>query len=132
MRQIIEHPHVELLRSAYEAFAGGDMDSLGDLLAHDAFALVGGRNLLSGMHRGAPEVLGLFRTMLELSDVLELDIHDILANDDHGMAIVNVKAARGDLRYEQFETHVFELAESKIEGLFVYWNDPAPADQFFR
>jgi hypothetical protein len=58
-------------------------------------------------------------------------MHDILANDDHGMAIVNVIARRGDATYDEWETHVFEIVDGEVAGIFIYWNDPAPADAFF-
>ena len=123
------HPNVEVLAGFYEAFPA---DDLSELFAEDAFALVGGANALSGTHRDRLAVLGLIKAYRRAAaDGLELDVHDILANDDHGMAIVRVEAKRGNSTYDEYETHVFEIVDGLIAGIFVYWNDPAPADAFF-
>ena len=125
----MSHPNEAMLRAFYEAFPSGDV---GSLLAKDVFALVTADHSLSGTHRGRDEFVSVvsgYRSMAP--DGLELDLHDVLANDAHGMAIVRVTARRGDDTYDEWETHVFEIEEGAIAGLFVYWNDPAPANAFF-
>jgi len=123
------HPNIDMLAGFYEAFPE---DDLSGLFSEDTFALVGGSNSLSGTHRGRQAVLGVIESYRKAAaDGMELDVHDILANDDHGMAIVRVSASRGDAAYDEYETHVFEIVDGLIAGIFVYWNDPAPADLFF-
>lgn len=123
------HPNIDLLARFYEMLAGGDVS---ELIAEDAFAFAGGSNDLSGTHRGRDAVVRrLARYRAASPDRFEVDIHDILANDDHGMAIVRIVAERGHVSYDEHETHVFELVEGTIAGIFIYWNDPAPADAFY-
>jgi ketosteroid isomerase-like protein len=123
------HPNIAVLAGFYEGFLE---DDLAELLAEEAFAIVGGANTLSGTHRGRVAVLALIAAYRgAAADGLDLDVHDILANDDHGMAIVRVVGRRGNATYDEYETHVFEMVDGRIAGLFVYWNDPAPADAFF-
>ena len=123
------HPNIAVLDRFYELFTGGE---IADLLMADAFVHVGGDNALSGMHQGrqaAVECLNKYRSAA--TDGIELDIHDLLTNDDHGLAIVRVTARRDHETYDEWETHVFELVDGAIAGVFVYWNDPGPADEFF-
>ncbi len=113
-------------------YEGSPKDDLSELVDEDAFALIGGNNALSGTHRGKNGVLAAIDSYRRAAaDGLELEMHDILANDDHGMAIVRISASRGDTTYDEYETHVFEIVDGLIAGIFVYWNDPAPADLFF-
>ena len=126
---VTEHPNIAVLARFYELFADGEISPL---LTEDAFVHVGGGNALSGMHQGrraAVECLGKYRA--NAADGIETEIHDILANDHHGLAIVRVGARRHDVTYDEWETHVFELVDGSIAGIFVYWNDPGPADEFF-
>ena len=126
---MVAHPNIDLLARFYEMLAAGDAS---ELIAEDAFAFAGTSNALSGTHRGRDAVVDwLARYRAAAPDRFELDIHDILANDDHGMAIVRVVAERGDASYDEYETHVFELVKGTIAGIFIYWNDPAPADDFY-
>jgi hypothetical protein len=60
-----------------------------------------------------------------------LDVHEVLANDHHGLAIVKVTARRGDAHYEEWETHVHELSDGSSAGVFLYWNDIGPAEAYF-
>ena len=123
------HSNEAVLARFYELFADGKAD---ELLADDAFAHIGGANALSGLHRGKEATASvLARVRATAPDGIELDIHDILANDDHGMAIVRVTAHRGASIYDEWETHVFELTDGAVAGIFIYWNDPGPADVFF-
>jgi ketosteroid isomerase-like protein len=46
------HPNEELVRSAFDAFAKGDVDTLRESMDQDAVWYVPGRNQLSGDHRG--------------------------------------------------------------------------------
>lgn len=128
-RAMTSHPNEAVLARFYEQFPGGD---LAPLITEDAFALIGGSNALSGHHQGRRDtVASLAAYRAAAPDGIELDIHDILANDDHGLAIVRVTARQGDAIYDEWETHVFELDNGAIAGIFVYWNDPTPADAFF-
>ena len=127
-----EHPNIVLIKSLYEVLEQRDMEAIGRRFVAEPFAHVGGNNALSGMRRGISQVLSLYETMLEwATNELTLHIHDILANDHHGLAILRVRCRRDGLTYDEYETHVYELEEDKIAGLFVYWNDPAPADRYF-
>jgi ketosteroid isomerase-like protein len=61
------HPDEELVRSAFDAFAKGDVDTLRESMAQDAVWHVPGRNQLSGEHRGVDAILGFFAKTMELS-----------------------------------------------------------------
>ncbi|MDH3189445.1 MAG: nuclear transport factor 2 family protein [Acidimicrobiia bacterium] len=55
-----DHPNLEAARAGYEAFAGGDLAAVSELMADDVVWHVGGSNMVSGDYQGKEAVLGLF------------------------------------------------------------------------
>jgi hypothetical protein len=56
----------------------------------------GGRNQLTGEHRGREAVFGLLGKLMELTEgFFCTDIHAVFADDEHGVALVVVTASRG-------------------------------------
>ena len=82
------HPNEELVRSAFDAFAKGDVDSLRESMDQDAVWYVPGRNQLSGDHR-VDAILGFFAKTMELSGgTFRMEVHDVVVNDDHAVALL--------------------------------------------
>ena len=91
-----EHPNVELTRRGYDAFATGDLAALSELLADDVTWHVRGVGPLSGDYHGRDEVFAFFgRLAEETAGTFRLDVHDVLANDEHTVALCTLSASRG-------------------------------------
>ena len=96
------HPNEELVRTAFDAFAKGDVDTLRESMDQDAVWYVPGRNQLSGDHRGVDAILGFFAKTMELSGgTFRIDLHDVVANDDHA---VGIYVGRGEREGEPWRT----------------------------
>jgi ketosteroid isomerase-like protein len=54
------HPNEDLIRRGYDAFSGGDMDTLRELFHPDIIWHAPGRSQLAGDHQGVDAVLGYF------------------------------------------------------------------------
>ena len=109
-----EHPNVTLLRRGYEAFAQGDMDTLNNLFADNIVWHEGGRNPLSGDYKGIEQVLGLFGKLFELTEgTIKVEVHDILANDEHAVALVTISASRKGKRFSGTSVDVFHVRDGK-------------------
>lgn len=126
------HANEEMLTGFYAAYAGRDAEAIAGYLTEDAFVLIPGTGPLGGVYRGRTDAVGFFSTVWEQGpDGFDLDLHEVLANDHHGLVIVKVTARRGDARYDEWETHVHELSDGSSAGVFVYWNDIGPAEAYF-
>src|SRR5258705_8531245 len=87
------HPNEDRLRGGYEAFQTGNMDALRDeFLTQDVVWHSPGSNPYSGDHKGIDEVLANFgKTMEVTGGTLRVELHDVLANDEHGVALATVR-----------------------------------------
>jgi ketosteroid isomerase-like protein len=88
-----DHPNVDLIRRGYQAFGEGDMETLSELIAEDAVWHIGGNNALTGEYKGRENIFGLFGRIGEMSEgTMSIELHDVLANDEHGVALAAITA----------------------------------------
>lgn len=127
-----EHPNLKRARIGYAAFAGGDMETLNDVISDDVLWHVGGNNPLSGDYEGKEAVFALFgRLAQETGGTFQNEIHDLLANDDHGVALVNVSATRGNKSFEGRSVHVFHMRDGELTEFWDFPENPAELDEFW-
>jgi ketosteroid isomerase-like protein len=125
-----EHPNVALMRKGYAAFGSGDMATLGELLASDVVWHEPGNSPLSGDYAGQEATFGLFGKLFELSaGDLTQELHAVLADDEHGVALLKQHIGRPDGRsYDGSAVHVFHLKGGKVVEFWGYSTDQAAAD----
>jgi hypothetical protein len=127
-----EHPNVALLRRGYEAFSKGDMATIAALFSEDAVYHVPGSHLLSGDHRGRDAVLGVLAKLGELSGgTLSIDVHEVLATDDHGVVLHWERASRQGKQLDSLETVVYHLRGGKITEMWSFFYDQRTEDEFW-
>jgi uncharacterized protein len=124
-------PNEELVRSAFDAFAKGDVDTLRESMGQDAVWYLPGRNQLSGDHRGVDAILGFFGKTMELSGGTFLEVHDVVANDDHAVALFGSRAEREDRTYENRNVLVIHIRDGKLVETWLMSQDQYAADEFF-
>lgn len=122
------HPNEELARKGYEAFAQGDLETVKSLLADNIRWSIQGRSPIAGVYVGHDEVLGFFGKIFELSGgTLRLDIHDVLANDEHVVVLVTERAERDGRTLAATEAHVWHVSNGKFTE---FWDLPADLEAF--
>jgi ketosteroid isomerase-like protein len=86
------HPNAEVIKAGFEAFARADMETIDRLLADDIVWHSAGTSVLAGEFDGKEAVLGLFARVLEVTGgSFRQDVHAILADDEHVVALVTVR-----------------------------------------
>jgi uncharacterized protein len=121
-----EHSNVARIRDGYAAFAKGDFGVLNDLFAEDLVWHDAGRNQTSGDYHGRDAVYGFFGKLMEVTGgTFRADVHAVLADDEHGVALVVLSASRDGRSVEVNEAHVFHLRDGKV---IEFWN--ASTDQY--
>lgn len=127
------HSNVDRLKTGYQAFSSGDMDALGKRFSDDVVWHVSGDNPLAGDYKGKEEVFGFFgRILQETNGTFKTEVHDILANDEHGVALVRISAERGGKSIEQNVVHVFHLNDQgQSTEFWAFPEDSKAADEFW-
>jgi ketosteroid isomerase-like protein len=128
-----EHPNVALLRKGYQAFAEADMATIDELFADDIVWHVGGTGILSGDYKGKEEVIGMFgRLFQETGGSFKIEIHDVLANDEHSVCINTVSGERNGKRFETKGVDVFHpTPDGKVKEYWGLVEDQAALNEIF-
>ena len=127
-----DHPNLELLRRGYAAYDSGDMDTINELFADDVVWHVAGRGPLAGDYNGKEQVFGYLARLQEMSEgTAKVEVHDFLANDDHGVAVVTESATRDGRNHEGRATHVFHLRDGHVTEFWDAQTDQYAADEFW-
>ena len=126
------HPNEELVRRGFDAFAKGDVDTLRQLFDQDAVWHVPGRSPLSGDHRGMDAILGfLARTMELTGGTFRAEVHDVVANDEHAVAIYVTRGEREGRTLESRDVLVSHIRNGKLAEAWLLSADLYAVDEFF-
>lgn len=127
-----DHPNVDLLRRGYAAYGAGDTETMNELFHDDVVWHVAGRSAIAGEYKGKEQVLGLFGKIAELSDgTAKIEVHDFLANDEHGIALVKESATRNGRSHEGNASHVFHIRDGKVTEFWDAQVDQYATDEFW-
>ncbi len=126
------HPNEELTRRGYAAFSSGDMDTLNELFADDLVWHVGGRSPLAGDYRGKDAVFGFFARTVEMSGgTFRLEVHDILANDEHVVALAAARGEREGKTLQDNSVQVLHVKDGKVTESWFHPGDAYATDEFW-
>lgn len=127
------HPNEDLIRRGYAAFGTGDITTLGELFADDIVWHVGGRSPITGDYKGKVEVFGFFAQLAaQTGGTFRLDIHDVLANDEHVVALVKLTGEREGKALADNGAQVFHVVGSKVTETWFHPADQYAGDEFWR
>lgn len=122
-----EHPNASVLRRALEALDSGDMQAGMDLLADDVeWHEIGRAEPTRGKEALAQryaESVGDFE--------IRAHVHDVFANDEHGVQLMNVTASRGGRTLEYRTAEIYHLRDGKITARWAFSDDTAAIVEFF-
>ena len=127
-----DHPNLERARVGYEAFAAGDLTAVSDLLSDSIVWHSGGGNVLTGDYKGKEAVLGFFGLLMQESGgSFRNEIHDMLANDEHGVALVTMSATRGGESFEGNVVHIFHMSDGRMTEFWAIPENQSRYDEFW-
>ena len=125
------HPNADLVRKGFEAFASGDMATLDAIMADDVVWHASGAGVISGDFAGKEAVFGSFARIPQETDSFSQEIHAIVADDDHTIALVNATATRRGKTVTLAQVLVFHLEDGKAKEVWITPFDQAAADAFW-
>jgi uncharacterized protein len=128
------HRNEELMRGAFAAFMRGDMEALQNTyFAEDIRYHVAGRSQVAGTYEGVGAVLGLFARLFELSGgTLNLELHDVVANDDHTVALFAIRAERDGQKLDDNDILTAHITpDGKAAEVWTVSNNTYVFDEFW-
>ncbi len=126
------HPNEDLIRALFTARAQGDMQAWRNCFAADVRWHYPGQGPLSGHHEGVDRMAEILGQVGELSGgTSRHELHDVIANDEHVVALNVARAERAGRRLETNSAQVFHVRDGKITHLWTLHDDQRAADEFW-
>ncbi len=128
-----EHPNAAIIRSAYEALEKGDVAAFAALLDDD---IVWHESTpgFAGDYHGRDETLAMLGRVFQETGVefSRVDIHDLLANDDHTVILHSTTLSRNGRAYTAQYCDVYHLRNGKMTEHWHLSVDPKADEEFMR
>jgi ketosteroid isomerase-like protein len=126
------HPNEALVRAGYEAFVGGDLETVAGLIDPDVLWHVGGSSPLAGVYKGHQELFALLaRLGQSTGGTISISARDILTSEDHVIVLTTLKAERDGRVLEDDGVAVFKIFEGKATEVWVFAENQGAIDSFF-
>jgi len=127
------HPNEDLVRDGFAAFERGDMDALRKQICTDDVRWHNpGRGPISGDYEGIDQVIQYFARVLELTGgTFSLELHDVLANDEHAVALMTTRGERAGKQLTYNTVNVYHFRDGKITEMWSYPADQYAVDEFW-
>lgn len=130
--KVEDHPIADLIRNGYDAFLKRDMATLEDFFAEDVVWHAAGTSPISGEYRGRDALFALIRQIDELSGgTFRFQIHTVLADDEHGVALTRTMASRKGRRLRAQSVNVFHVSEGRVTEVWQASEDQPSIDEFW-
>jgi ketosteroid isomerase-like protein len=122
-----DHPNATLFRQVLEEFNRGETQAFADLIADDVVWHQIGADTLQGKQAMADAMPGG-----DVDWTITADVHDVVANDEHAIALVNATATRGDGRSLEYRTaEIVHMRDGKITERWAFSDDTQKITDFF-
>ncbi len=120
-----EHPNAITIKRGYEAFLQGDIDQVRQLMSSDIVWHSLGNNILTGVFRGQSEVVSFFgKLIMETQGTLNLEVHDVVANDERAVILTNLSAERNGKKLAVRTANIYELnSAGKVVAAYGPYSD---------
>lgn len=128
----MSHPNTDLVRKGFAAFAAGDMAAMDALFSEDVVWRSAGKSLMAGTFEGKEAVFGNFGRFVSEVESFKQDLHAVLADDDHAVALVNVTMTRKGKTETYQQVIVFHVADGKVTEAWISFQDAYAADAFWE
>ena len=127
------HPNEDLVREGYAAFGRGDLDMLQNrFFASGVRWHFPGRSPFGGDYTGLGEVMTWLGQTFEASGgTIRIQLHDVIGNDDHVVALTSVRAEREGRTLEDNTVQVFHIQDGKATEVWTHPADQYASDEFW-
>jgi ketosteroid isomerase-like protein len=123
-----DHPNAALFRRMSQAADVGDFSSYSDAIADDVeWWEIGADQPIRGKDALFERMQGLMG-----QGTISTDLHDVIANDEHTVALVNATAERGGRTLSYKTAEIYHVRDGKVTHRWAFSDDTAAINDFFR
>ncbi len=97
-------------------------------LSEDVVWHLPGRHPASGDHEGREAV---FAAMRYFDGSVQLELHDVLASDDHAVALLRATGSRGEKQYSANEIDIIHVRDGKVTEFWSFSEDQRLTDEYW-
>ena len=127
MQTSTEHPNATLVRRALDGFNRGEIQTFADAIADDVVWHQIGAETINGKQAMAESLPGG-----EVDWEITADVDDVVANDEHAIALVDATASRGDGRTLKYRTaEIMHIRDGKVTERWAFSDDTQRITDFF-
>jgi hypothetical protein len=122
-----EHPNAALIRSVLDAMNTGDMQAMANAMSDDIeWHEIGATDPVRGK-------AALAARFSERGPNFEItaELHDVVANDDHAIAMVRATAKRDGKTFTYRTAEIFHMKDGKITERWAFSDDTGAINDFF-
>ena len=122
-----DHPNAAMVRALLEGFNTGNMQGLTEHIADDVeWHEIGRAEPIRGK-----AALGARMADAEADYTIEGKVHDVVANDDHTIALVEATATRGGKTFTYNVAEIYHIKDGKLTERWAFSDDTAAINKFF-
>lgn len=122
-----EHPNASLAREALEGMSTDDLSGMMDLIADDVvWHEIGGGQPIRGKEALMARWAGLSQ-----GGSISTEVHDVVANDEHTVALVTATATIGDQSFTYRTAEIMHIRDGKVTERWAFSDDTERINRFF-
>jgi ketosteroid isomerase-like protein len=123
-----DHPNAAKYREMDKATEIGDFESYADAIADDVeWWEIGSDQPVRGKAALMERMQGLMGSGMSIKG----DLHDVIANDEHMVALVNATVERGGKTFSYRTAEIYHVKDGKITHRWAFSDDTAAINEFF-
>ncbi|HZD24552.1 MAG TPA: nuclear transport factor 2 family protein [Acidimicrobiia bacterium] len=119
------HPNEEIARQMQEAMEEGDLEATAAFIADDVTWHTIGGQTYHGLDQLAEAMAGVGPT-------ISGDVHDVIANDDHLIVLVNATATSNAEEFHYRTAEIMHVADGKITERWSFSDDTQRIIDYFK
>jgi ketosteroid isomerase-like protein len=117
-----------VVRRYCDAWRQGDLATIMDCYHDDLVLHYFGRSPLAGEHRGKAAALGVLARVQQLSNRQLVEIHDVLASEDHAIVLARERFERDGRSHDARRVLVYHVRDGKLAEAWIYDDDQRAVD----
>lgn len=122
-----DHQNAAIVRAGLEAMYRGDLDEASAMIGDDVeWHEIGASEPVRGK-------AALVERMTSLDSGFDFsgEVHDVVGNDDHVVALVTTRATREGRTFEYKTAEIFHVTDGRVTSRWAFSDDTAAINEFF-